>query len=143
MFDWLPAATSLPHLNATLNGFSAVALTGGYVFIRKRRMRAHRACMIAAFIVSAAFLVSYLIYHFQVGSVAFEGAGWIRRLYFTILISHSILAVVVVPLVLVTLHRARNRQFRRHLAVARWTLPAWIYVSVTGVAVYLMLYQMG
>jgi putative membrane protein len=133
---------SLPHLNAGLNGAAAIALGAGYLFIRRGRIAAHLACMVGALAVSAAFLVSYLIYHYHVGSVAYQGEGWIRTAYFAILISHSVLAAVVPPLALVTVYRAWRRQFTRHRGVARWTVPVWLYVSVTGIVVYLMLYRM-
>jgi putative membrane protein len=134
--------TSLPSLNAALNSASALLLLSGYVFIRNGRIAAHRRCMLAAFATSALFLISYLIYHYHVGSVAFTGQGWIRRVYFTILISHTILAVAIVPLVLITLSRALRSRFDQHKRIARWTLPLWFYVSVTGVIVYWMLYRM-
>ena len=132
----------LPALNATLNGTSAVLLLLGYRFIRRREIGAHRACMLAAFAVSIVFLISYLVYHAQVGSVHFPGTGWVRGVYFTILITHTILAVAVPPLVIITLVRALREQFDRHRRLARWTFPIWLYVSVTGVVVYVMLYQL-
>ena len=128
-------------LNASLNGISAVLLTCGYLAIRNGKREVHKRFMIAAFAVSSAFLVSYLVYHYRVGHVAFTGQGWIRPVYFTLLISHTILAVVIVPLILVTLRRAWVQRFDRHRAIARWTLPLWFYVSVTGVIVYVLLYQ--
>lgn len=131
----------LPALNATLNGISALFLAVGFVFIRRKKIAAHRACMLAAFTTSCLFLVSYLVYHAQVGSVRFQSQGWIRSVYFTILTSHTILAAVIVPLVIVTLRRALRREFPRHRRVARWTLPLWAYVSVTGVVVYWLLYH--
>lgn len=134
--------TSLPHLNALLNSVSALQLLAGYLFIRRRRMDAHRRCMLAALGSSALFLVSYLIYHFSVGSVRFQGQGWTRTVYFAVLVSHTVLATAIVPLVLVTVTRALRRRFDRHRAIARWTLPLWLYVSVTGVVVYWMLYRM-
>ncbi len=134
--------TLLPAVNATLNGTAAVLLIAGYIQIRRGRIDAHRTCMLAAFTTSALFLVSYLIYHALVGSVAFTGQGPIRTLYFTVLISHVILAALILPLALVTLRRGLRRDDARHVALARWTLPIWLYVSVTGVAVYWMLYQM-
>ena len=133
----------LPALNAVLNGTSAVLLAVGYVLIRQRRIAAHRACMLLALVTSAAFLVSYLTYHYHVGSVAYRGAGWARPVYFTILITHTILAVAVVPLALVTVTRALRERFDRHVRIARLTLPIWFYVSVTGVVIYLMLYGAG
>jgi len=133
----------LPALNAVLNGTSAVLLAVGYVLIRQRRIAAHRACMLLALVTSAAFLASYLTYHYHVGSVAYRGAGWARPVYFTILITHPILAVAVVPLALVTVTRALRERFDRHVRIARLTLPIWFYVSVTGVVIYLMLYGAG
>ena len=132
----------LPALNATLNGIAAIFLTIGYVFIRNRRIAQHRACMIAAFVTSTLFLISYLIYHAHVGSRPFTGQGPIRVVYYTILITHVILAAAIVPMVLMTMSRALRNQFARHKAIARWTLPLWLYVSITGVIVYVMLYQM-
>jgi uncharacterized membrane protein YozB (DUF420 family) len=132
----------LPAVNATLNALSAIWLTIGYVFIRKKKISAHRFCMIAALITSALFLISYLTYHYHAGSKHFTGQGAIRTVYFTILTSHTILAAVIVPMVLVTLLRALRERFDQHKRLARWTLPLWFYVSVTGVIIYLMLYQM-
>ena len=131
----------LPAINATLNSLSAGLLTTGYVLIRRGRVTLHKACMLAAFGTSVLFLTSYLIYHANVGSVPFLGEGFIRILYFTILVSHVTLAVAILPLALVTLSYALRARFGRHVALARWTLPIWLYVSVTGVIVYLMLYQ--
>jgi putative membrane protein len=128
-------------LNASLNGTSAILLAGGYVAIRSGKIAVHKAFMISAFAVSSVFLVSYLLYHYRVGHVAFQGQGWIRPVYFVLLTSHTILAVVIVPMILVTLRRAWLEQFDRHRVIARWTLPLWFYVSVTGVIVYLMVYQ--
>lgn len=135
-------ASDLPTLNASLNAIAAVLLATGYYFIRTGRRDRHRACMIAALVASALFLTSYVIYHIQVGSVPFKGAGAIRTVYFTILITHVVLAIVIVPLVLMTVSRALRGRFDRHRAIARWTLPLWFYVSVTGVIVYWMLYRM-
>ena len=132
----------LPHLNALLNSTSAVLLVSGYRFIRLGRTRAHRNCQIAAVISSTVFLASYLTYHYFHGTSRFLGQGFVRPLYFSILISHTILAVVIVPLVFVTLFRAVREDFQRHRRIARWTLPLWLYVSITGVIVYLMLYQL-
>jgi putative membrane protein len=132
----------LPTLNAVLNATSAGLLAVGYVLIRRGRRQAHEKVMQAALVCSALFLVSYLTYHAQVGSVRFQGRGAIRTVYFTILISHTILAVVIVPLVIVTFVRARQGRFDRHRAIARVTLPLWAYVSVTGVVVYWMLYRL-
>jgi putative membrane protein len=131
----------LPSLNAALNGTSAVLLLLGYRFIRRRAISAHRACMLAAFTVSVAFLISYVVYHAQVGSVRFPGTGWARGVYFAILITHTMLAALVPPLAVVTLYRALRGSFERHRRLARWTFPIWLYVSVTGVVVYVMLYQ--
>jgi len=138
MPDYIPV---LPHLNAILNATSAILLVTGYTFIRLRRITAHRNCQISAFVCSTLFLISYLTYHYFHGATHFPGQGIARPVYFTILISHTILAVVIVPLVLVTLYRAVRKDFVRHQKIARWTLPLWLYVSVTGVLVYLMLYQ--
>jgi uncharacterized membrane protein YozB (DUF420 family) len=134
--------TQLPALNALLNGVSAIFLTAGYVLIRRRRIQQHRACMIAAFITSALFLTSYVIYHANVGSKPFPGVGPIRLVYFAVLVPHVILAAFVLPLALVTLSRALKQRFAQHARIARWTLPIWLYVSVTGVLVYWMLYRM-
>ncbi len=130
----------LPSLNAALNSLSAVFLFTGYLFIKSGNPIAHRNCMLAAFGCSILFLISYLVYHFQVGSVPFKGQGWIRPVYFTILLTHTILATTVVPLALITLTRALRERFDAHRRIARWTLPTWLYVSVTGVIVYWMLY---
>ena len=134
------SVSQLPTLNAALNSLSAVLLFAGYLFIRAKNREAHRRCMLAAFACSMLFLVSYLLYHFQVGSVGFKGQGWIRPVYFTILITHTVLATAVVPLALITLVRALREKFDAHRRIARWTLPILLYVSVTGVVVYLMLY---
>ena len=134
------STAQLPALNAALNSLSAVFLIAGYLFIRAKNRDSHRACMLAAFFCSTLFLISYLVYHFQVGSVGFKGQGWIRPVYFTILITHTILATAVVPLALITLVRALRERFDAHRRIARWTLPIWLYVSVTGVVIYLMLY---
>lgn len=134
--------SALPTLNVLLNSLTVVLLTTGYVFIRRQQINAHRACMLAAFGTSTIFLISYLIYHFNVGSVAFTGHGAVRTVYFAILISHVILAILILPLAIATLTQAFCGRFDRHRRIARWTLPLWLYVSVTGVIVYLMLYQM-
>jgi len=136
----LISVAQLPSLNAALNSLSAVFLCAGYLFIRGKKIGAHRACMLAAFASSMLFLTSYLVYHFQVGSVGFKGQGWLRPVYFTILITHTVLAAAVVPLALLTLIRAWRGNFPAHRGIARWSLPIWIYVSVTGVVIYLMLY---
>jgi putative membrane protein len=128
-------------LNATLNGTSAILLACGYAAIKNGKMKVHKAFMISAFAVSTVFLASYLIYHYRVGHVVFQGQGWIRPLYFALLISHTVLAIVIVPMILVTLRRAWLEKFDRHRIIARWTLPLWFYVSVTGVIVYVLLYQ--
>ena len=133
----------LPALNAALNGTSACFVLMGFAFVRAGRIAAHRACMLLAVLASILFLSSYLFYHAQVGSVPYQGRGWIRIVYFTILISHTVLATAVVPLVVVTLVRALRGRFERHAAIARVTLPIWVYVSITGVIVYLMLYGPG
>jgi uncharacterized membrane protein YozB (DUF420 family) len=135
-------ATDLPTLNAILNASSAACLLLGWVLIRSGRREGHRRAMLAALACSALFLVSYLVYHSQVGSVRFTGEGPLRTLYFAILISHTILAVVIVPLVLLTLARALRGRFAAHRAVARLTLPLWGWVSLSGVAVYWMLYRL-
>jgi uncharacterized membrane protein YozB (DUF420 family) len=132
----------LPHLNAFLNATSAVLLITGYRLIRGGHIEAHRRCQLLALTTSIAFLCSYLTYHYFHGSTHFAGQGFARPLYFTILTSHTILAVVIVPLVAVTLWRALKGDFARHRKIARITLPLWLYVSVTGVLVYLMLYQL-
>lgn len=134
--------TDLPAVNATLNAISTVLLVTGYVFIRRRDRRRHRICMIAALVVSVLFLTSYVIYHAQVGSVPFTGTGWIRTVYFAVLIPHVILAAAIVPPVLITASRGLSARYDQHRRIARWTLPLWLYVSVTGVIVYWMLYRM-
>ena len=131
----------LPTLNAVLNGTSAVLLAFGYLFIRRKKVNLHKACMVSAFVISTLFLVSYLIYPYHAGSKPFPGEGWTRPLYFSILISHVILATVTLPLSIVTLARGLRGCFEKHRSIARWALPIWLYVSVTGVAVYLMLYR--
>jgi putative membrane protein len=131
----------LPALNATLNAISGVLLAIGYLLIRARRIEQHRRCMIAAFIASSLFLVSYVVYHAQVGSVRFTRQGFVRPLYFTILITHVTLAAAVLPLAILTLSRGLQARYAKHRAIARWTLPIWLYVSVTGVLVYVLLYQ--
>jgi len=133
-------ASTLPGVNAALNATAACLLTAGYWFIRHKQVRAHQLSMVAAFVVSGLFLTSYLYYHYQVGSVAFTGQGWVRGVYFAILISHIILAAVILPLALVTLYRALRGRFELHKRIAKLTLPVWLYVSVTGVVIYWMLY---
>jgi len=133
--------SDLPTLNATLNGTSALLLLAGYYRIRQQDRSGHRAFMIAALITSALFLISYLAYHAHAGSVRFQGRGWVRPLYFTILISHTLLATLVLPMVIVTLWHALKGKFSQHRRIALWTFPVWLYVSVTGVIVYLVLYH--
>jgi uncharacterized membrane protein YozB (DUF420 family) len=134
--------SDLPAVNASLNATCFVLLTIGYILIRRGRVAQHRAVMIAAFCTSVVFLTSYLIYHAQAGSKPFLGQGPIRIVYFTILITHVVLAAAIVPMVLMTLSRGLKRQDARHRALARWTLPIWMYVSITGVIVYVMLYRL-
>jgi uncharacterized membrane protein YozB (DUF420 family) len=140
--DWIVSVTDLPAVNASLNAVSTVLLLTGYVFIRRGERQKHKACMIAALVTSTLFLTSYVIYHAQVGSVPFKGSGWIRTVYFAVLIPHVILAAAIVPPVLITVSRALSAKYDKHRRIARWTLPVWLYVSITGVIVYLMLYQM-
>lgn len=132
----------LPLLNACLNATSTVLLLIGYSFIRSGNRVVHRRFMLTALVTSSLFLISYLVYHYHVGSVRFTGIGWVRGLYFTILVSHTLLAAAVPPLAIVTLVRALREQFDRHRVIARWTLPIWLYVSFTGVVVYVMLYRL-
>ena len=133
---------SQPALNATLNGISAILLACGYAAIRSGKINLHKKFMVSAFAVSCAFLVSYVIYHIRIRQVIhFQGQGWIRPVYFTLLTSHTILAIVIVPLILITLRRAWLQKFDKHRVIARWTLPLWFYVSVTGVVVYFMVYR--
>jgi uncharacterized membrane protein YozB (DUF420 family) len=139
MPDYIPY---LPHVNAVLNTTSALLLLAGLRFIRLGRIQAHRNCQVTAVVTSTLFLVSYLTYHYYHGATRFAGQGLARPVYFTILITHTILAVVIVPLILVTLYRASRGDFIRHRRIARLTLPLWLYVSVTGVIVYLMLYHL-
>ena len=134
--------SDLPTLNATLNGIAAMLLLSGYVLIKQGRQRQHQWCMIGALSTSALFLVSYVIYHLNAGSRPFQGQGAIRFLYFTILITHVVLAAAIVPLALITATRGLRAQFDRHVKIARWTFPIWLYVSVTGVVIYVMLYQL-
>ena len=137
------SVSDLPGVNATLNATSTVLLTLGYYFVRRRQLTAHKRCMLGAFVTSALFLASYLVYHFQVlpGSVRFAGTGWLRSLYYAILLTHIVLAAAILPLALVTLSRALKERFDKHRQIARWTLPLWLYVSVTGVVIYWMLYR--
>lgn len=134
--------SDLPTVNATLNTISTVLLIIGFLMIRRRNIVAHRNCMIAAFVVSGLFLTSYLIYHYYAGSTPFEGSGWIRSVYFAVLIPHIILAAAILPLALTTLYFALRKRFTKHRRIARWTLPIWLYVSVTGIIVYWMLYHL-
>jgi len=132
----------LPAVNATLNGTSAVLILTGRTLIAQKRVAAHRKVMTTAVITSTLFLISYLVYHSQVGSVRFQGQGWVRPLYFGILLTHTVLAAVIVPMVIMTLARGLRGNFERHRAIARWTFPLWLYVSVTGVVIYVMLYHL-
>ena len=132
----------LPAVNATLNATSAILVGLGLYFIYRKNIRAHKLCMITALAVSAVFLTCYLVYHYHVGSVRFTKQGWLRSVYFPLLISHTTLAVIIVPLILRTVYLALSNRFREHTRIARWTFPLWLYVSVTGVVVYLMLYQL-
>ena len=132
----------LPAMNATLNGVASTFLIAGYVFIRNGRRDAHRLCMLSALTTSALFLISYVVYHANAGSVRFQGTGVIRAVYFAVLVPHIILAATILPLALITTARGLRGDFVRHVRIARWTLPVWLYVSVTGVIVYVMLYQL-
>ena len=134
--------SSLPAVNAVLNATSAVLLITGWLFIRRRKIAAHKVCMLSAFGVSMIFLTSYVYYHAHVGSIAFTGAGWVRPVYFGILLTHTALAAIVPFLALVTIYRALRGQYERHRRIARVTLPIWLYVSVTGVVIYVMLYHL-
>jgi putative membrane protein len=136
------SVSDLPTLNAILNLTSAILIGAGGYFIYKRRIEAHKTCMIAALFVSMAFLTSYLIYHYYAGSVPYTGQGWMRPVYFVILITHIILAIAIVPMVLRTVFLGLRSRFDSHVAIARWTFPIWMYVSVTGVIVYVMLYRL-
>ncbi len=137
-----PQYAIFPVIDASLNGTSAVLLLVGRGFIKRGNMAAHRAVMLAALVSSSVFLACYLYYHWHVGSVHFQGQGWSRPVYFSILISHTILAAAIVPMIIITLSRALRERFDRHRAIARWTYPLWMYVSVTGVIVYFMLYHL-
>ena len=132
----------LPSVNATLNATAAILLVWGYLLIRRKQVATHRKVMLTAFGVSSAFLVCYLIYHFQVGSVPYTHTGALRVIYFSILTTHTLLAAAVPPLAIVTLNRGLRARYDKHRRIARWTLPVWLYVSVTGVVVYLMLYRL-
>ncbi len=133
--------SDLPAVNAILHGFSALFLTAGYLFIRRKRQKAHRNCMIAAVVTSTLFLVCYLTYHSQAGRTIFREPAWFRPIYLIILLTHTVLAVVILPLVVMTLNRALKERFELHKKIARWTWPIWMYVSVTGVLIYFLLYQ--
>lgn len=137
----MPDYSVFPLINATLNGCSALLLVVARGLIARRKIAAHRTVMLTALGTSSLFLISYLYYHAHVGSVHFRGTGWSRPLYFTILTSHTILAAVIVPMVVITLSRALRERFDRHRAIARWTFPLWLYVSLTGVVIYVMLYR--
>lgn len=134
--------SDLPTLNATLNGASALCLVSGYLFVRRGNRLMHKRCMVGALTLSSVFLASYVVYHLNAGSRPFQGRGLIRPVYFTILITHVVLAATILPLALLTATRGLRAQFDRHVRIARWTLPLWLYVSVTGVVIYLMLYEM-
>jgi putative membrane protein len=131
-----------PAVNATLNGTSAVLIATGRTLIRRGQITSHRTCMIAAVVSSSLFLVSYVYYHAHVGSIHFKGQGWARSVYFGILLTHTILAAVIVPLVIISLRRGLRGVYDRHRAIARWTFPLWLYVSITGVVIYVMLYHL-
>lgn len=137
------ALADLPAVNAALNGATALLLSSGWVMIRRRRIAAHRLCMLSAFVVSTLFLASYLYYHAHAGLRHFQGSGWIRSAYFAILISHTVLAAAIVPLAVVTIALGLSARFPKHRRIARWTLPLWLYVSLTGVVVYVLLYRLA
>ena len=132
----------LPTLNACLNIITFFLLLLGFYFIKQKNIKAHKTCMIGAILIAALFLTSYVTYHSQVGSVKFTKQGWIRPVYFTILISHTMLAMTIIPLALITVYRGLKNQLDKHKKIARWTLPIWLYISVTGVIIYLMLYHL-
>ena len=134
--------TALPSINAALNALSALLLTAGYLCIRRRWVSPHRTCMVPAFVTSSVFLMSYLVLRYYAGMTTFKGQGWIRPVYFTILTSHTILAATIVPMALITLTRALRGRFATHAWIARWTLPLWLCVSITGVLVYWILYHL-
>lgn len=133
--------SDLPAVNATLNGLSAILLAFGYYFIRHKNQPAHTKCMIAAFVTSTLFLICYLTYHAKAGRTVFKDPAWFRPWYLTLLFTHTVLAAVIVPMILVTVNRALRLRFDRHKLIARWTWPIWMYVSVTGVLIYLLLYK--
>jgi uncharacterized membrane protein YozB (DUF420 family) len=134
--------SDLPALNASLNLTAAILIGAGFFFIKRKNIRAHKACMIAALVVSTAFLTSYLVYHYNVGTVHFTKQGWLRSLYFPLLLTHTVLAAVVAPMALRTAYLALSNRFKAHVGIARWTFPVWVYVSITGVVVYIMLYRL-
>ena len=133
--------SDLPALNACLNGLSAIFLSAGYYFIRRKNQAAHQRCMIAAVVTSAIFLACYLTYHAKAGRTIFKEPQWFRPIYLTLLLTHTVLAIAIVPLVIITLSRALRQRFDLHKKIARWTWPLWMYVSVTGVVIYLLLYK--
>jgi putative membrane protein len=133
--------SDLPPLNASLNALSAVFLTAGYIFIKNKNVTAHRNCMISALVSSTIFLGCYLYYHFHAGRTVFKDPAWFRPIYHTLLLTHTVLAVTIVPMILITVSRAARGRFDRHKKIARWTWPLWMYVSVTGVLIYWLLYQ--
>lgn len=135
------SVSDLPALNASLNGLSAILLTAGLVFIKRGEKTAHRNCMVAAFVVSTVFLVSYLTYHAQIGHTSFQDPAWFRPIYLAILIPHVLLAALIVPMILATFWFAVRGTFEKHRKIAKWTWPLWMFVSVTGVIIYLLLYQ--
>src|SRR5262245_12295013 len=134
--------SDLPALNASLNLTAAILIGAGFFFIKRKNIRAHKACMIAALVVSTAFLTSYLVYHYNVGTVHFTKQGWLRSVYFPLLLTHTVLAAVVAPMALRTAYLALSDRFKAHVSIARWTFPVWVYVSITGVVVYIMLYRL-
>jgi len=133
--------SDLPALNACLNSLSAILLSAGYYFIRRKNRTAHRNCMVAAVVTSTLFLISYLVYHFNAGRTVFKDPQWFRPIYLALLVSHTLLAVAILPLVVATLFLALSKRFESHRRIARWTWPLWMYVSVTGVIIYFLLYQ--
>jgi uncharacterized membrane protein YozB (DUF420 family) len=134
--------SDLPALNASLNLTAAILIGAGFFFIKRKNIRAHKACMIAALVVSTAFLTSYLVYHYNVGTVHFTKQGWLRSFYFPLLLTHTVLAAVIAPMALRTAYLALSNRFKAHVGIARWTFPVWVYVSITGVVVYIMLYRL-
>jgi uncharacterized membrane protein YozB (DUF420 family) len=133
--------SDLPAVNASLNGLSAVFLSLGFWFIRRKNIAAHRRCMLSAVATSTLFLICYLTYHFKAGRTVFRDPAWFKNIYRTLLLSHTLLAVIIVPMVIITLSRALRQRFDKHKKIARWTWPLWMYVSVTGVVIYFLLYQ--